>query len=355
MVMRKLWLTIVALVGTSLWWADTVQAAGPSVQSEIGFSVAAKQASNQINHHVSFFDLKMAPGQRETLQTTIYNTTDHEITVEHAVHTAYTNPSGELEYITPAKKYDPSLKYRLDQLTHIDGEHKVTVPAHGERVVSATLTMPGSDFHGTLLGGWYFKRINDKVTGEVKGATNIKNEYSYNIAIMCQLGENPAPQMKLGTVHAGLFHYHQGIIVNLRNVTAVLIPALKLKTVISNRDTGTIVKSASQKRVYMAPNSGYQDSLLLRSQPLRAGRYHLKLDATNHDHHWHFERDFTITDDDAHKFNQKSVDIKPDKTWLFMLLSSLATLLLVVIIWGVWLWWHRRKERRTMQVGEKNE
>ncbi|KLD58519.1 hypothetical protein WP50_25580, partial [Lactiplantibacillus plantarum] len=84
-----------------------------------------------------------------------------------------------IEYVTPAKKYDASLQYRVDQLTKIKGPTTVTVPANGSKLVSAQTTMPTKDFNGALLGGWYFKRVDQKVTGEVKGATNISSEYSY--------------------------------------------------------------------------------------------------------------------------------------------------------------------------------
>lgn len=82
---------------------------GKTTQSnDIGFSVAAKIPNNQIDQHNSYFDLKMTRGRQQQIQTTIYNVTNADIKVQTAIHTAYTNGNGIIEYVTPTKSYDPS-------------------------------------------------------------------------------------------------------------------------------------------------------------------------------------------------------------------------------------------------------
>lgn len=188
--MKKMmrWLGAILVMISGLAAVVPAQAANTDTSNNIGFSVAAQTPKNQIDKQATFFDLKMTAGQTQTLQTRIYNTTNRDIRVAMGIHTAYTNSGGAIEYVTPAKKYDASLQYRVDQLTKIKGPTTVTVPANGSKLVSAQTTMPTKDFNGALLGGWYFKRVDQKVTGEVKGATNISSEYSYVVGIKYGLG-----------------------------------------------------------------------------------------------------------------------------------------------------------------------
>ena len=106
----------------------------------------------------------MTRGRQQQIQTTIYNVTNADIKVQTAIHTAYTNGNGIIEYVTPTKSYDPSLKYRMDQITKIQGPTTITIPANGSKVVTATVTMPKQAVNGVILGGWYFKRVANKVT-----------------------------------------------------------------------------------------------------------------------------------------------------------------------------------------------
>ncbi|KZT79187.1 hypothetical protein Nizo1840_2664 [Lactiplantibacillus plantarum] len=145
--MKKMmrWLGAILVMISGLAAVVPAQAANTDTSNNIGFSVAAQTPKNQIDKQATFFDLKMTAGQTQTLQTRIYNTTNRDIRVAMGIHTAYTNSGGAIEYVTPAKKYDASLQYRVDQLTKIKGPTTVTVPANGSKLVSAQTTMPTKD------------------------------------------------------------------------------------------------------------------------------------------------------------------------------------------------------------------
>lgn len=322
---------------------DAAKSTAPS--NEIGFSVAAKIPNNQIHKNNSFFDLKMDKNQRETLETVIYNTTNQDIQVETAIHTAYTNTNGVVEYVTPAKKYDRSLTYRMDELTKLTGHQTVTVPANGSTTIAAQVQMPKKAFNGVLMGGWYFKRVNSKVTGEVKGSMNIRNQYSYVIGLKYTSGTVPQPTMKLDSVGAGTINYHKGIMVTLRNPTAVMIPNLTTDTTITSKNSGKVVQKATKKGVQMAPNTFYKYPMLLGKTNLQAGRYHLKMIVKNQAHRWTFEKDFDITQQDAKKYNQLAVDNNGVSIWWLIGLGALGMLILVgLVLWIIWLVRKRRKK-----------
>ncbi len=334
-----------ALVAAGMSFSLTAQAAKTTQSNEIGFSVAAKLPKNQLHAKNSFFDLKMTPGKTQTLKTVIYNVTNRDIKVKTAIHTAYTNSNGVIEYVTPTKEFDASLDYQMSQLTKINGAKTVTVPANGSKVVTATVKMPTTKVNGVILGGWYFKRVDQKVTGTVKGSMNISNQYSYVIGLKYTEGTVPQPNLKLAKVTAGMRNYHRGIFPELRNTAAVIIPNLTMKTTITSQNSGKVVKSAKKANVQMAPNSTFDYPMLLGKTELQAGNYHLHMVVKNTDHRWVFDRDFKISNADAKKYNRQSVDNSGINVIWFVVLGALGMFVLMLL--GLWLFFWLRKRRQS--------
>ena len=342
----KKWVVTGLLVGLGLSVSLPAKAAKHSqgTQGNVGFSVAAKIPKNQINKKNSFFDLKMKKGQTETLRTVIYNSTNKDMKVQTRINTAYTNTNGSIEYVSPKTNYDSSLKYKMSDLTKINGTKTVTVPANGSKTVSAQVTMPSQQVNGVILGGWYFKRVDDKVTGSVKGAMNMKSQYSYVIGMKYTSGQTPKPNMLLGNVKAGMINYHRGIIAELRNPTAVMIPNLTTKTTITSKSNDQVVKKATRKSVQMAPNTRYDYPILLGDAKLQAGKYHLHMTVKNSDHEWTFDKDFTITAAAAKKYNKASVDNNGISIWWLIGLGALGMLVIVLLV--LWLIFFVKKRRQ---------
>nr|WP_137625411.1 DUF916 and DUF3324 domain-containing protein [Lactiplantibacillus pingfangensis] len=346
---KKLWfgLGLVGMVLLSFNWGQVALAANTSKSSQsnqIGFSVSAKIPDNQLNKKNSFFDLKMNKGQDETLQTTIYNVTNQDIKVQTAIHTAYTNGNGAIEYVTPAKSFDQSLTYKMTDLTKLQGSKTVTVPANGSTVVSAQVQMPNKDFNGVILGGWYFKRVDQKVTSNVKGSMNVKNQYSYVIGLKYTMGTVPDPALKLSKVTAGMTNYHRGIFPYIRNTSAVIVPNLTMNTTITSKNTGKVVKTAKKSNVQLAPNSVYRYPMLLGKTKLQAGKYHIKMVVKNTEHRWVFEKDFTITAKAAKTYNDKSVDNSGINVIWFVVFGALG--MLIIVLLGLWLFFFIKKRRQ---------
>jgi len=345
--LKQLWwsLGLLGALLVSLQWGQVAQAASKTSQSNnIGFSVAAKIPDNQISKKNSFFDLKLTKGQTETLKTTIYNVTNQDIKVQTAIHTAYTNENGAIEYVTPAKSFDQSLQYKMTDITKLQGAKTVTIPANGSKVVSAKVQMPTSPFNGVILGGWYFKRVDQKVTSDVKGSMNIKNQYSYVIGMKFTEGQVPAPKLSLDKVTVGMSNYHRGIFPYLRNTSAVIVPNLKTETTITSKNSGKVIKTAKKSGVQLAPNSVYRYPMLTGEQKLQAGKYHLKMIVKNSEHKWLFEKDFTITAAAAKTYNAKSVDNSGINVIWFVVFGALGMLILVLL--GLWLFFLIKKRRQ---------
>lgn len=330
------------VIGVVLGWGTSVSA--QAAANDIGYSVAAKLPKNQMNKKNSFFDLRMKSQQQEQLQVRVYNLTNQDIQVKSAIHTAWTSENGAIEYVTPAKSYDASLRYKMSDISKIQGKKTLTIPAKGSKLVTANVKMPKTTFNGVILGGWYFKRVDSKVTGTVKGAGNMRNQYSYVIGMKYTMGKVPYPAMSLGKVSAGLDNAHRGVVANLRNTSAVIIPNLTTNTTITNRDGGSVVKHEKKENVQMAPNTTFKYTLRYGTTELKAGNYHLHMVAKNTDRSWTFDRDFTITKAQADKYNQATVENSGINIWLLVALGALGMLLLILLILLV-IYLIRRKRR----------
>ncbi|VDG23805.1 DUF916 and DUF3324 domain-containing protein [Lactiplantibacillus mudanjiangensis] len=347
--LKHKWLTILGILGLSVGLAatTTAQAAKNSSSAHsnnIGFSVSAKIPKNQIHKKYSFFDLKMTAGKAQTLKTKIYNVTNRDIKVQTAIHTAYTNTNGVIDYVTPAKNFDESLKYKMADITKVVGKKTLTIPANGSKTVSAKVQMPTSPFNGVVLGGWYFKRVDTKVTGTVKGSMNVTNQYSYVIGLKYSSGKTPAPKLRLDTVKAGVVNAHAGIFPYLRNVSAVIVPNLTMHSTITSKNSGKVVKNVKQSNVKLAPNTVYKYPMLLGNTKLQAGKYHLRMVVKNTAHRWVFDKDFTITTKEAKQYNGTSVDNNGINIWWLIGLGALAMLILILLI--LWLIFFIRRRRR---------
>lgn len=303
------------LVGLSLAQVSRAATTGPS--NNIGFSVSAQLPKNQVNTAHTYFDLQLSSGQSQTLKAVIYNVTNRDIQVKTGIHTAYTNGNGVIEYVKPTTVFDPSLKLQIGQLTRVQGKSVVTVPANGTKVVTAQVKIPKTAFQGTMLGGWYFEKLTEKVTSEVKGSMNVRNQYSYVIGMKYSLGKTPKPALKLGQVEPKVVNEHQAIVADLRNVSATINQNLSLTTTITSKATGDVVKTVKKASVQLAPNTVYHYPLLTGTSALKSGHYQLKMIVKGQSQRWVLEKDFTITASAAKKLAHQSVENKGlNSIWL---------------------------------------
>ncbi|EOH63151.1 WxL protein peptidoglycan domain-containing protein [Enterococcus mundtii] len=60
-------------------------------ESEVGFHIKAIIPENQADKKLTYFDLQLEPGQKQTIKFLIENTSNEESTYQVAVNQAYTN------------------------------------------------------------------------------------------------------------------------------------------------------------------------------------------------------------------------------------------------------------------------
>ncbi|WP_047999635.1 DUF916 and DUF3324 domain-containing protein [Lactiplantibacillus herbarum] len=341
---RSWWLMLGLMVGLGAEPMIVHAGSTNSQTTQARFSVSATIPDNQINKQNTFFDLKMSTRKQQDLQVTIYNQANRDLTVATAIHTAYTNNNGSIEYVVPAKTYDSSLKVKMSDIVKIKGKSTVVVPANSSKTVTAHVTMPSSPFNGVMMGGWYFKQVNQKAGANVKDTVNVHNEYSYVVGLKFSLGSMPAPIIKMSKVTTGTRNYQWGILANLRNPSAVMIPNLKLHTIVTNRDSGKKVKEVRSNELQLAPNSAFNYMLPMDKAKLPAGRYHVQMVATSGSHRWRLNQNLKLgrsvtrqTDQLVTKTNKQST------SWGLVGIGAFGTLIIVLLLGWWWLRVHKTK------------
>lgn len=316
------------LVMISLSWGRGVDA------SELNFSVTPEIPKFQVDKEKTYFDIKLATNQEETLDVTLKNQTKKPVIVEVTLNRATTNVNGIVEYGKGKFNEDTSLLHDIEQLVVMD-QPEVTIEAGSEKVVKLRVKSPKEDFPGVLAAGLTFKeKTLDEETEKGQGMA-IKNEYAYVVALVIH-GNTPQKdipsELVLNKVEAGQVNVRNVIFANLQNPKAKYLNKLKIEAKIYKKNSDKVVYSSSQDEMQMAPNSNFDYPIHLKGERLEAGKYTLKIHGISKEDEWDFEKDFTITREEAKKYNEKDVTIKPDYTWWYVAGAVIGVVLLQLIM-----------------------
>ncbi|BDZ31027.1 DUF916 and DUF3324 domain-containing protein [Lactiplantibacillus sp. WILCCON 0030] len=342
----KLWFGLMGLLA-GLAMGQGVRAATKSGRviptNDTGYSVVVKLPSQQIESKKALFDLRLVAGQSQTLQAVIYNSTDYDMKIAMAIRTANTTASGRIGYMKSAQPAEPTLRYRLTDLAKLAGPKMVIVPANSQKLVTARIVLPQTDFQGVILGAWCFKPVNADGTTPQKKARGKRSEVRLKLTV----GQVPTPNVKLLNVKAGSYHSHQAVYPVLENSTATIISHLTVQTTITAKKSGKVVKRWRQSSVTLAPNSTFSPAIILRKAGLKPGDYQLKMRLHNRDHRWVVQRDFKLDATTAEKVNADAIKRSGiGGHWLVLF----AMAVVFIVGWLVMVWRkHRRNPSRDKQ------
>lgn len=193
------------------------------------------------------------------------------------------------------------------------------------------------------MGGVNVAPYKEKAKGTVgSNGTLIKNKFSYSIPIqISQSGsEKEEPKYSINYVRPTTVISGNdtvvGVQANVHNSTNSYAGDLSSKAVVTqkgNKDFKIVEEKSNQE---LAPTSNYNYSISWGKKSLQSGSYHLKLTYTAQGglKSWVLNKDFTITNNDAAKYN-KLAGQKPNYLWLYILLGILA--LAIILGLGIYL------------------
>ena len=217
------------------------------------------------------------------------------------------------------------------------------VPGSTNATLTFHVKIPEKKFDGYLMGGVTVAPYKEKAKGTVTGnGTLIKNKFSYSIPIQIHQNgsDNVQAKYSVTTVKPSLVNGSdgraQGVSANIHNSTNSFVGNLSAHAVVTRKGDKKfkVVKDAQNQQI--APTSNYNFQIPWGKKTLQAGQYHLKLTykADGGLQSWVLNKDFTITNNDAAKYN-KLAGIKPNYLWLYILLGILA--LAIILGLGIYL------------------
>ncbi|MUN75697.1 DUF916 and DUF3324 domain-containing protein [Enterococcus casseliflavus] len=305
---------------------------------------------SQVDESKGYYELLLAPGQKETLQLKVGNSSSEPINVQVTPHTAYTNTLGNVEYGKDAKEADPTLVHSLDEL--MTPSEVITLAGKETKVIDIPLQMPNNAFEGYLAGGLRIAEINEEAESEVPEGEGvaIKNEFAHVIGVVVSnTGDSVQPELELLDVFADQLNYRNVISATLQNFTPAFVNRLEVEATVKRAGESDVLYEASKEMMQMAPNSNFNFPISLEGDRFRSGNYVLELTAKSGDNEWSWTREFTIDADDARKLNREDVMIDNTPNW--WMISALILLAVLLIISGWWL----IKKRKENKSGEEKD
>lgn len=332
-------LVLVGLVGLGVLNTQDVQAtSGGYTIKPVGDN------TDNLNIDNGSYVITGDPGQTVDLKLMVLNQENKARNFLYEVNTAYTSDGGTLSY-DKSKVTDPSLKIQTKN-TATPQKSAFKVPANTNATITFKITIPKKSFDGYIMGGVTVTPYKEKAKGTVAAnGTLLKNKFSYSVPIQIHQNGRKTVDAKYSirsvspaTVMNG--KPGVGVKANIHNSTNSYTGALSSKAVVTqkgNKDFKVTVKADSQS---IAPTSNYNYAISWGKHKLQSGNYHLKLTLKTEGgiKSWVLNKDFTITNNDAAKYN-KLAGIKPNYLWLYILLAILA----LAIILGLGIYLGRRK------------
>lgn len=354
-------LAVLVLLTAGALPAITAHAASASTGSGIGFYVKAVLPENQIDDSLTYFDLRVAPGQTQTLQVEVVNETDESITVDIGAISASTNRNGVIDYKTPNIR-DKTLQHPFSEMAVLENTC-LSIPAHKSQTARVTITLPQSEYDGVVLGALVFTRRPEDAPAPSEGMA-LQNVYSYVIGV--KLSENDTavlPNFELESIEADTVNYQPAMVHLIRNKNAAIAKNMALHVVVRDESGNTVAK-VERTGVDMAPNSAMalavtpgegapSESTAQTPGQLQPGHYTSEITLEMDGQSWNFQQAFTIGSIEAESINSESVGATtpatglPLRTVLVILLAvaSLVILILVIILLRVL---RRREETREL-------
>jgi len=133
------------------------------------------------------------------------------------------------------------------------------------------------------------------------------------------------------------------VIAKVHNSTNSYPGQLSSKAVVTKKGDSKFKITDVKNNQSIAPTSSYNYQISWGNKSLQAGNYHLKLTykTAGGIKSWVINKDFSITNNDAAKYN-KLAGIKPNYLWLYILLGILA----LAIILGLGIYLGRRNNNK---------
>ncbi|EPH96836.1 hypothetical protein D920_02001 [Enterococcus faecalis 13-SD-W-01] len=308
--------------------------------SGAGFTMQAVIPENQ-RTDVTFFDLLVQPNLEQELSIIVQNLEEHPITVVVSPNDSFTNNNGLIEYTKriAGDEYVHSSALRFSDVV-VDEEIEKEIPALEEAEFQFTIQMSEESYKGTVLGGFYATRTDEQeaeVT-EVSQGMSIQNKFALVLGIRLQEEEELSvlPDLELAGAGASLSDGLGRIHANLNLKQPTILTQMNVEARVYK--DGELRYERSAENQQMAPLSNYNFQIPVSEDGIIPGDYVMRVAASTEEHQWDFEKEFTITVDDANNVNDQSLlsdQLRQRDLMRYLLMALIA---LVVLLTGIIIW-----------------
>ncbi|MBM7689834.1 hypothetical protein BCR24_13160 [Enterococcus ureilyticus] len=316
-----------------------------------GFSYKVIYPENQ-HKEVSYFDLRMTPGQKQTVVIQLSNSSDKEITVDVGLNSTKTNSNGVLENGPSNLEKDSSLKYDFADI--VKGKESVVIPPKQTIDYPIDITMPEVTYDGVISGGIYMIE-RDQESEKQEGM--IKNKYAYLVGMLLTETDNEVkPDLKLNKVYADLKNYRNAIMIDFSNIQSAYLDDMTVDVQVMGAKSDEVLYDTKQTKMRMAPNSKIKFPVSMNGEKMVPGDYraHILVTAKTGEK-WEWEQKFTITNEEADKFNQEDVSLLQENriNWQLIILIIFGVLMLIVIIYFIVRTLNKKKNKKKIKNKKK--
>ncbi|MEI5992310.1 hypothetical protein A5881_003866 [Enterococcus termitis] len=310
-----------------------------------GFSYKVVYPENQRNE-VGYFDLRMTPGQKQTVVIQLSNSSDKEVTVDVGLNSTKTNSNGVLENGPSSLEKDSSLKYDFADI--VKGKESVVIPPKQTADYPIDITMPEATYDGVISGGIYMIE-RDQESEKQEGM--IKNKYAYLVGmLLTETDQEVKPDLKLNKVYADLKNYRNAIMIDFSNTQSAYLDDMTVDVQVMGAKSDEVLYDTKQTKMRMAPNSKIKFPVSMNGEKMVPGDYraHILVTAKTGEK-WEWEQKFTISNEEADKFNQEDVSLLQENriNWQLILLIIFGVLIVILIIYFIVRTVNKKKKKYT--------
>lgn len=260
--------------------------------ASIGYAVRAVLPANQLDAAAMSFDLKVTPGQQQTLEVIVMNRENEAIEVSMEANTAFTNDNGVIEF-SYTEERDDSMAVDFKQIA-TPVETVIQVPANGEATAAFLLRVPEEPFEGVIYGGFLFTKLGQGENTE-GGGMSIRNIYRYAIGVRLRESEAEiAPAFELAGTELGQSEAPP-LLLYLRNPQPVVARGITLNARVYPQGGSEPVAAFTRENIEMAPQSSMRCTLYFEDNVrLERGEYRVQTELAFDGETWQFESSLSV-------------------------------------------------------------
>lgn len=291
------------------------------------FSVIPILPENQNKDVLSYFDLTVIPNQKQELKIKITNNANEKVKYNIYVNTATTNQNGILDYSISEFEKDESMKLSVKECAYVE-EPQVELPPKGSKEVTLRLSIPEPPFEGIALGGITVEPV---IENKKEGISNL---FTRTLALqLSESKENIVPNLEGGAVLVSQENLRNNVKFELRNTTPVIIPKVKAEITILKQGSKTPIVKETKEQLSFAPNSKF-GLMTDWKQQFDPGNYIYNINLKDEKgHSWKFTKEFEIKDEVAKDLNEKSVDVKDNTIWIYLIIPFILVVALLSMLY----------------------